>query len=372
MRINDLIGRFLTWWGEELAGCVPAGLRRALAPATPRIALCFSDDRLDIISERRRDGGRTVLSLPRSDDVAARLKQDITTLGPRRRPVPIGLRIPLAWCLRRQLDIPYAARANAARILLNDLQRSTPFRSGQALSAVYLGERSRDGTRITAHQVVVTRERLVPMLDLAETAGLEIAFADAYEEDARRPLPIDFLAAASETGKSAGRAWRWPALFVIAVLTGLGLAGYAEFDRQAEALARLEAMTAEVKTKALTVRRQIDELETERKRHLALEQRKTMATGALEAWAELTRILPDTAWVETIRIDRELVEIGGYAQSAAELVGVIEQSAHFKDAALSSPVTRDDRVGAERFGARFRFEVPARSDAPPVADGASP
>ncbi len=372
MRAADFIGRFLAWWGEELASCVPGALRRAFTPAAPRLVLSFSDDRLDIIYERRRDSARSMLSLSRSDDLSARLRDYIERFGPRRGKVPIGLRIPLTWCLTRQLEIPYAARSNASGILLNDLQRATPFRNGQALSAVYLGERSQDGARITAHQVVVTRDRLAPLLEVAESAGLDVSFADAFSEDARRPLPIDLLAAPSESSKTSGQAWRWPAVFVLAVLAGAGLVGYAALDRQTQALARLEAMTEEVKTKALAVRKQMDLLESERAKHLALDQRKTLAPGVLGTWSELTRILPDTAWLETIRIDGDTVEITGYALSAAELVSLIEQSAMFKDAGLSSPVTQDDRVGAERFGVRLRFEETASGDGTSVADGASP
>ncbi len=371
MRTADLIGRFLTWWGEELASCVPGALRRAFAPAAPRLALSFTDDRLDIIYERRRDSARAMLSLPRSDDISARLRDYVGKFGPRRG-TPVGLRIPLAWCLTRQLEIPYAARANASGILLNDLQRATPFRSGQALSAVYLGKRSLDGARITAHQVVVTQDRLAPLLQAVESAGLDVSFADAYGEDARRPLPIDLMAAPADSSKSSGGAWRWPAVFVLAVLAGAAIVGYAALDRQAQALARLETMTEEVKTKALAVRKQMDLLESERAKHLALEQRKTLAPGVLGTWSELTRLLPDTAWLETIRIDGDTVEITGYALSAAELVSLIEQSGLFKDAGLSSPVTRDDRLGAERFGVRLRFEEPASSDATSVAEEATP
>ncbi len=372
MRAAELIGRFLAWWGEELASCVPGVLRQVFVPAAPRMALSFSDDRLDIIYQRRRDSARSMLSLPRSEDLSSRLRDYFERFGPRRGKVPIGLRIPLAWCLTRQLEIPYAARANASGILLNDLQRATPFRNGQALSAVYLGKRSQDGARIVAHQVVVTRDRLAPLLQAVESAGLDVSFADAYGEDARRPVPIDLLAAPADSAKNSGRAWRWPAVFVLAVLAGAGLVGYAALDRQAQALARLEAITEEVKTKALAVRKQMDLLESERAKHLALEQRKMLAPGVLGTWSELTRLLPDTAWLELIRMDGDTVEITGYAQSAAVLVSLIEQSGLFRDAGLSSPVTRDDRVGAERFGVRLRFEETASSDAASVAEGATP
>ena len=115
MRATELTSRFFAWWVDELRGCVPGMLRRAFTPVAPRLALCFGDDQLDIIYERRRDSARTVLTLPRSHDLAIRVQDCIAKFVPRGN-VPIGLRIPLGWCLERQLEIPYGARASASSI----------------------------------------------------------------------------------------------------------------------------------------------------------------------------------------------------------------------------------------------------------------
>jgi general secretion pathway protein L len=355
--VSDQLGRFLGWWGEELRDCVPASIRRFFVPSRRRLALAFIDGEVQIIAERSRDRGKVLMTIPRSDDVARRLADFLKSFGPRKRAVPVGLRIPLTWCLERRLDIPFAARANAARILSNDLTRSTPFRSEWVRSATYLGTRSPDGKHITVHQVVVTAERLDPLREIAEDAGLEVAFVDVFAHEPTKPLPIDLLANSDVTRGRGSRHGQWAAMMVAILLAGATFTASTILDRQAAALAKLERMTDIVKVKALEVRRQLDDIETAQRRRLTLAARKFSMPSILRIWAETTQVLPDSAWLESLRVEGDQVDIAGYAESAAELIATIEHAPLFEDTQLSSPVMREERLAAERFGARFKIVV---------------
>ncbi len=68
----------------------------------------------------------------------------------------------------------------------------------------------------------------------------------------------------------------------------------------------------------------------------------------LDILADLTDIIPETAWVSNVTISDGEVKIDGYADSASELVTLLEGSPLFKDVAFLSTITKT-RDGKERF-----------------------
>jgi general secretion pathway protein L len=64
---------------------------------------------------------------------------------------------------------------------------------------------------------------------------------------------------------------------------------------------------------------------------------------------DLTRILPDGAWVEQLEVKSGQVRIRGQAEEASALIGQVEASRFFQGATFISPVTSDRRTGKDRF-----------------------
>src|SRR5262249_36584177 len=67
---------------------------------------------------------------------------------------------------------------------------------------------------------------------------------------------------------------------------------------------------------------------------------------------ELTRLLPDTAYVTDLKVDGGTVDVSGLAKSAASLIPVIERSAFFFEATSTAPLTFDAQRDKERFSIR--------------------
>jgi general secretion pathway protein L len=63
----------------------------------------------------------------------------------------------------------------------------------------------------------------------------------------------------------------------------------------------------------------------------------------------LTRLAPDDAWLTELQITGSDIRLTGAASSATALLGLIEQSVSFRNAAFRSPVVQDSRLGRERF-----------------------
>jgi general secretion pathway protein L len=82
-----------------------------------------------------------------------------------------------------------------------------------------------------------------------------------------------------------------------------------------------------------------------------LMQDRKMVVSVIE---NLTRLLPDSAWLTDLRIDGDTVDISGFSKSAASLIPILETSSVFSEAAFTSAVTRDPSEAKERFSMKLR------------------
>ncbi|MDL1972032.1 MAG: PilN domain-containing protein [Deltaproteobacteria bacterium] len=69
----------------------------------------------------------------------------------------------------------------------------------------------------------------------------------------------------------------------------------------------------------------------------------------LDILLELTRLLPDDAWVNYINIRNKRIDLRGEANSALKLVDILEKSPIFKNVRLNSAITKNKVTGKERF-----------------------
>lgn len=77
---------------------------------------------------------------------------------------------------------------------------------------------------------------------------------------------------------------------------------------------------------------------------------------ALNILKEFATILPKNAWLTRMHITENMVEVEGYAGSAAGLLSKLEASIYFKNVELSSPAIKDIKKGADRFSIRMEIE----------------
>jgi hypothetical protein len=102
-------------------------------------------------------------------------------------------------------------------------------------------------------------------------------------------------------------------------------------------------------------------IETVRKADVATEKVRFLSefqhnkNAKIKMLAELSSILPKTAWLTSLSADEQgTIEIEGFATSAADIISPIENSPLFKDVEFSSPVTVKE--GVERFSLKLKTE----------------
>lgn len=350
--------RFLSWWSAELASMLPSfgwlGRRREIVlPAGNSGARLLERN-----GQRLRDLVGSDLSVHEQEAQRDRLLAEFA--GTRDRPDLVIL-LPRGDVFSRAVALPQAAVADAGRILALDLEQATPLRRRDVLIAHRM---MKDGTRLVGAAAPNARtaaalsgrvmvEQLVVKRSTVEAASLPLMRAGLapdridIDDGEGRGAGIDFLAAERSSPTPERSGW-----IVLLLATGAALiaasAGVAAMRLEAAVdAAEAEAAAARVRFMRIEVgRRKVDEATARAVAIADLKSREMPRALLVDA---LTRLLPDTDYLTSLRIEGNTIELAGYAASTATLVPLIERSGVFRKASLTAPATFDDRALRERF-----------------------
>ena len=120
-------------------------------------------------------------------------------------------------------------------------------------------------------------------------------------------------------------------------------------QRQRTTLAKLDAQVNAARTQAeesLAMRDRLDQVTRSAEFFVTEKTRQPLVVEVLD---ELTRVVPDHAYIIQFELHDQTVELHGFAITASDLIGVLEDSPLFRAPQFRSPVTQDRRSGAERF-----------------------
>lgn len=267
----------------------------------------------------------------------------------------VRLRVRWADCLEREVELPAAAVRNFEPMLRLDMERSTPLKGRDVLSAHIVVGGASGANLVKVRHLVVKRRTVEPVLDALRAANVEVGAIDCWNEDGSAPLAVNFLHEAGPTERGgSGRLGRWAAVGVAAML---GVVYLAQVTRQERAVAVLDAEIAEAQASVREIRRRADD---SRAAGAFAEQLKGLAAGRLPATAileEVTRLLPDTAWLQELRLDNDTIEMAGLAASAAGLLPLFERSPFFHETSFTAPVRVEPGEDRERFRLRTRLKA---------------
>ncbi len=347
--------RFMSWWVRELGGLVPGAVRPARGLRGLNTVIAADKSQIQLIQERNGDGMIVASAELRKDGFR---NDPLELLGPIGVNGNLGIRVPFEACFARTLHIPAAAIADASAMAALDLERATPFRAGDVMTAVLI-DRSATPVRGTmpVRQLVLKRETVQPILDSLATRGLEAKFIDCWTPDRTGAMPVDFLesvrpVSASASGPGRGLNRVLAAAAVLGLVTAIGTV----LVKQANALAVLDVETKAARQSAAAVGERITRAETamaDAARLRDLKSRRPLAVGVLDA---VTRLLPDGAYLTEFSLDGDQLDVTGFATSAAPLLEIFEKSQLFTDARFSAPFRYDSREERERFSMRVRLK----------------
>ncbi|MGH1482978.1 MAG: PilN domain-containing protein [Geminicoccales bacterium] len=342
---------FMTWWTEELAGLMPRALRRSSVAGKPCLILALENDEIALIERTVRRGEREIGRFDTRDDEDAadetlKLPLALADLGKRRyRRWPLILRLPDHLGLRKQVDLPLAAKSDLAQLLHFELDRLTPFKAEDVRFAWRILETDSKAGRMQVALEMAPKSVIDGAVEIAAQGGRQVDRVELAGGHSREG-PLNLLPPDRDDAGKSGWLNRLLALTTMALLA---FAIALPMQKQGAVISELDAELAVLRAEAeesLVLRQRLAQMSDEasflsRSGH----ERVTMT----ELLAELTRLLPDRSHLQQLRISDGSIELSGLAEEPSELLAILDQSPMLASPSFSSPVIRDRQSGRSHF-----------------------
>jgi len=347
-RLSNMVYRFLAWWLGELSSLIPNSMRRILK-REPHTATIEIDGIHAILGHRSANRWRNIgrVELTGIDPDVTRAEIGRLTQRARLQAQQIVLYLPTTQVLRRSVNLPLAASENLAEVLGFEMDRHTPFKAEEVYYDYRIAKLDRDATRLTVMVTVAAKayvDRAVAMVKSWGLTPIRVGVADERpDEDTVSLLP---LASGSSQG---GRLRKLSGGLAITACLLAAAATYMPLHREKQLLDAYETKLAATRGVAAAtdrLKKQVAEM-LERNRFLA--ERKLAEPSITELLDEVTRRLPDDSWVTQFRAESDELVLSGYSPHASALIGLLEDSQMLEQVHFDSPITFDQRLGAERF-----------------------
>jgi len=177
--------------------------------------------------------------------------------------------------------------------------------------------------------------------------GLMSAFGLALKGIAGLPNKINLAPAESLKEPSKSGRNIFFTLSILAILSGLGWGG-SYLAKKKIILNRLNSQTAILKPSIAQLEKLKKEFYELEKKVDYLDSLGDRKRSILRILNELTRIIPESSWIKNFTYQDTTLEIEGYAESASELIPLLENSSLFKGVRFKSTIVKD-KGGKERY-----------------------
>jgi len=339
--IGQFFGRAWNWWVGELKQAIPAPLIGRLQPPRPQIDIYVSPAEA-IISQRAENGWEELgrFGLSGAGEAGLGLMIDVAS-----KP-DVHVRLANSLVLRRELDLPRVAETRLRDVIGFDLDRLTPLTADTGVFDVLVREHDPAAGRVRVSLVVAKRQTIDRIILACERLGVfprSIRVAEASGSVAE----FNLLADAERT--AGRRIWRRPWLVAAAaigllIVTNVVLA----FEREAARVSLLSTELAKTRKASQATEKLRAQLSMNQAEARLLMEAQSQA-GPLEVLQDLSRLLPDDAWLFACEMRKGSVRISGLAPSASDLIALLDKSEILTNPRFSGAVTRADRPGNERF-----------------------
>jgi general secretion pathway protein L len=361
-RLSRFLNRFGQWWLKEFLNLFPERYRElisgrgrgllAIAAGEGGITLELLNGALAPTASERT--ASTANALPEID-------RFLRLQGLERRDVEVGLRLPAESVFSRQLLLPAEVDDAIDAIVAQDLAKKTPFKA-EDIYCDHTASEAAVGGKIEVWQWITRRQFVHRALSQLNMRIEDLAFIVFEDRGDGQPAPLINL----RRNVQARRPWSRkivPALCCSALVLAL-LSGGLRYSDQQATLDRLSAEIATAGGRAAQVRALVDQLQEKRSALLRLRLQRSEVPGMIDLWEETTRVLPPHSWLTEFRLAEttgkreQQVTLVGFSNAAPSLVGIIDGSRLFFDAALTSPVAFDATEGRERFALQAKVRLP--------------
>lgn len=342
------VRRFFQWWGAELAGLLPRGLRNASRrrPDTLRFEMAPNEVTVSHDADgHRRELGRVPRGSASQGEDDSRLAVAALIHGLKAEATRVLVSVPRRQALVKELKLPSAAEENLAEVLSFEMERQTPFRAQDVYFNYRLVDREPATQSVSVRLGVAQRQAVDEALSLVDDWALDPARLSESEDEDGDELSLVFLPQAyRRSGETRLNAVLGGANLILII--GLCAIPLVQQELQLKSLRTEVAKARKAASAATVMQERVDDLLAENR---LLAERKASVPPVVALLSDLSAMLPDATFLHRLEVKGGKVNLQGTSDSASSLIAPLEESESLKDVHFVSPVTQDAARGGERF-----------------------
>ena len=337
-------------WRGMLLRCVPHRVKRWFALRNPTLVVVPEADDAQLLrqfgDERELIGGLDLRTPGTLLDAAG-------GGNAKQAPQETWIELPAADVLLRKVTLPVQVRGNLRQVVSYEIDRLTPF----VLDDVYFDARVAGtlarGTKLDVTLAVCRRDRVADWLERlreGRSPASRLTWAGAWSD--ANLLPPEERPRRSRIGAltSAGLA-----ALALLLLAATLVSPLWQKSRQQETL---ERDLRRMRIAAEEVEKVRDDLERARLGSVEVLQRKRSQPRMTDLLRELTDLLPDGTWVQSLNVRDGEVDVRGESTQATALIGLLEKGPGISEVSFRSPVMQVANTGQERYQIAFTYTHP--------------
>ena len=356
---------FFAWWSSELARLWPQRGRNL--PRGDLILALYDGKKLQVMASGRAGIEELGIVDCPTDERGFDRNADLVAARIRESRLPLVLRLAPGLGLATTDRLPKTAGRELRPIIANRLDGLTPWNAETAAFDTLDVAQAADG--MLEVQIAVAPKRSIDRgIELLHQLGLEpdvIDLAIDAEDAVAGEAPTHDLGGA---GRRPRLPRSVPIIGGLLVFVAVAAAIFAFFEMQSR-----QAALAQRQSYALMLTDRLEDLPDLRSRIEALESEDRAALdhhlgrpSALVTIETLSRVLPDTVWLESLRLAEGRLVLNGYSTDTAQLPSLLEGSEAFQAAGFTASSERlmvpkgpDEMIEVDRFS----LEADVRPDA---------
>lgn len=342
------VKRMLRRWRGALLYCLPRTLRQRLALRNPLLVVVPRGDDADLFrqlgDERDQIGGIDLRAAGALSSVAPTPKNGWRETW---------LELPEELVLLRTLMLPVQVKDNLRKVVSYEIDRLTPFAPIDVYFDTDITGTAARGTKLNVTLALCRRDDVSDWLARLREGGSpasRLTWSHAWP--GANLLPPEERPRRARFGSLMTQLLAGVVLLLVAAVL---ISPLRQKGDERELLQR-ELRSVRIAAEEVQVVR--DELERARLGSVEVLQRKREQPRMTDLLLELTELLPDGTWVQTLNYREGEVDIRGESDQAAALIARLEQGPGINNVSFRSPVMQVASTGQERFHISFDYTRP--------------
>jgi general secretion pathway protein L len=356
------LASFWRWWRGELSDVAQErlGLLRGAADV-PQVAV--DAEHVVLVEPRTAPEANTRIEAGPMDTVraGAALRSALRRAGETRARARLCLEHGDA--LVRRVAMPAATEENLRQVLGFEMDRLTPFRAEDVYFDYRVVSRDAASGQLSVQVALARRELVDRRVQRLRELGANVQGVAVRDAAGHTVQAIDLLPSEQRGEGETARERFLQRAIGGAVLVLFALALLIPLWQKRETIIALQPVLARAQQEAASTNAVADRLQRRVEDYNFMVGRKLATYPALAYVEEVSRLLPDTTWLQQMQIrstgKTRDVEITGETTSSSKLIEILSQSALLRNPVPRGTMTRGSTPNSERF--MIQAEAPPRA-----------